>query len=47
MKKKTWIYKISTLLVVLLFCGCGNEEPFVQEASNQLYFIDKAATFVV
>ena len=47
MKSKKWIYKGIGMFVALLLCGCGNEEPFVQEASNQLYFIDKAATQLV
>lgn len=47
MKSKKWIYKISTLLVTLFLCGCGSEEPFVQEASNQLYFVDKEVTQLV
>ena len=45
--KKNWIYKGISLLAVLLLCGCGNEEPFVQEANSQLYFINKEATQLV
>ena len=45
--KNNWIYKGISLIAVLLLCGCGNEEPFVQEANSQLYFINKEATQLV
>ena len=47
MKSKKWIYRISSFLVVFILGGCGRGEPFVQEASNQLYFIDKAVIQLV
>ena len=33
--------------MVFILGGCGRGEPFVQEASNQLYFIDKAVIQLV